>query len=91
MRRLICKMALPDELHAEMLKAAAERKCSPGTLVSEALEAVLAARRLPRFHNTYGPRVEHMMGRGAFVVEERAMGQVEPPTLEDISTLEEIQ
>lgn len=48
MRRLVFSAHLPDELFDELQAAARERKCSPAKLCAEAIEATLAAHRLPR-------------------------------------------
>jgi|HubBroStandDraft_4_1064222.scaffolds.fasta_scaffold67598_2 hypothetical protein len=39
---------LPDELHRELMDGCRECKCSPTQFAREALESVLAERRLPR-------------------------------------------
>lgn len=60
MRRLIFKCALPDELFQELESAATAAHCSPAAFCAEALESVLAARRLPNVQPArQGPRPGH--------------------------------
>jgi hypothetical protein len=40
-------LKLPDEMHRELMDGCRECKCSPTQFAREALESVLASRRLP--------------------------------------------
>jgi len=63
MKRLIFKATLPDPLFSELETAAKQTGCSPAEFCAEALEGVLASRRLPYVPpSPHGARIaEHAM------------------------------
>ena len=98
MKRLVFSAVLPDELFSELQSAAAERRCSPAQLCAEAIEGLLASRRLP--YVTPSPRqagsvlTETMMRDLGDVVEHRGgrrAGPVDIPSLDELGCLEDIR
>jgi hypothetical protein len=77
-------MTLPDELHAELLQAAAETKLAPPVFVAQVVECYLAERRLPDEPRTFTrkrkPREEA----------EPAYAAAEIPTLDELDCLSDI-
>ncbi len=45
---LTFSLSLPDEMHAELVQAAVECRCTTRDFAGQVLEAALASRRLPR-------------------------------------------
>lgn len=91
---LLFSATLPDDLHAELLRASRECRCSPVAFAVEALESVLASRRLPQCKQAaYGARPH---GTPAVKVEcpeesEYAGCELsEVPLLSDLSAIEDI-
>ena len=66
--RLTFDMELPELLYRELLEACTERSCHRTTLASEALECLLAARRLPKVYVpelTQGARMRGVTAKAA--------------------------
>ena len=56
--KLEFSLVLNEPLYAELIRGCREAQCSPRQFVAEALESVLASRRLPSVAiGTHGPRV----------------------------------
>jgi hypothetical protein len=56
---LTVKLKLPTEMNLELLRACRESNCSPKQFAAEALEVVLASRRLPHVApGSHGPRID---------------------------------
>ena len=85
---------LPEALRAELVEACEMCNCHPTKFAAEALESVLAARRLPKVPGAkIGPRIGNVQEkRTAEPVSEKsaALAPVDIPTIEDLSCLEEV-
>lgn len=94
MAELVFRATLPDDLHAELLRASRECECSPAVFVAEAIEATLASRILPRIKpGMHGARV---IGTRSITVDIPVESEYadtpldEIPLLSDLSTIEDI-
>ena len=84
---------LPEVLRAELVEACAACNCQPTEFAAQALESVLAARRLPKVPAAIiGPRIGAREKRTPEDVRETraVLAPVEVPTTEDLSFLEDL-
>jgi hypothetical protein len=81
-------------LRAELVEACAECSCHPTEFAAQALESVLAARRLPKVPDgKFGARIGIAEKREPERVAEKrvALAPLEIPTIADLASLDEME